>query len=77
MISRLVTHLRPKMAVIESSSSTNGYYTSEESGSIARPWVDPAFTPPSPPLSDPITFTTPSSPTGDDFFQFVLSIHRA
>ena len=51
------------MAVIENSSSNTGYYTSEESGSIARPWVDPAFTPPSPPLSDPITFTTPSSLT--------------
>ena len=48
------------MAVIESNSN-NGYYTNEESASIARPWVDPAFTPPSPPLSDPITFASPSS----------------
>ena len=50
------------MAVIESNSN-NGYYTNEESASIARPWVDPAFTPPSPPLSDPITFASPSSLT--------------
>jgi len=43
------------------SESTPVYY-SEESSSIARPWADPAFTPPSPPLNDSATFPA-SSPT--------------
>ena len=52
------------MAVIENSNNSNNpYFSTEESSSIARPWVDPAFTPPSPPLSDQITFATSSSIT--------------